>query len=162
MRRRLAGPVPAGRVHDVAEAFVVTDRLPEQQSVGVAVGLAVRLAGRFAVALGAGIGVATTTATFAVTSALPILMLQMSTPESAFLDSVERRKPGTSLRGYVTRTLPTSSPIIVANRAPHVPRPEGGFARGAGGVLTALLTFAEVAGAEWVACAPTELERGLV
>jgi len=89
-------------------------------------------------------------------------MLQMSTPETAFLDSVERRKPGTSLRGYVTRTLPSSSPIIVANRAPHEPRPEGGFTRGAGGVITALLTFAEVAGAEWVACARTELERGLV
>ncbi len=89
-------------------------------------------------------------------------MLQMSTPETAFLDSVERRKPGTSLRGYVTRTLPASSPIIVANRAPHEPRPEGGFTRGAGGVITALLTFAEVAGAEWVACARTELERGLV
>jgi len=79
-----------------------------------------------------------------------------------FLESVERRRPGTSMRAYVTRTLPHSSAIVVANRAPHEPRPEGGFARGAGGVITALLTLAEVTGAEWVACARTEAERQLV
>ncbi|HXI94689.1 MAG TPA: trehalose-6-phosphate synthase [Candidatus Acidoferrum sp.] len=82
--------------------------------------------------------------------------------ESPFLESVERRRPGTSMRAYVTRTLPHSSAIVVANRAPHEPRPEGGFARGAGGVITALLTLAEVTGAEWVACARTEAERQLV
>ncbi|HXJ47829.1 MAG TPA: trehalose-6-phosphate synthase, partial [Candidatus Acidoferrum sp.] len=82
--------------------------------------------------------------------------------ESPFLESVERRRPGTSMRAYVTRTLPHSSAIVVANRAPHEPRPEGGFARGAGGVITALLTLAEVTGAEWVACARTEAERLLV
>jgi len=68
--------------------------------------------------------------------------------ESPFLDSVERRRPGTSMRAYVTRTLPHSSAIVVANRAPHEPRPEGGFTRGAGGVITALLTMAEVTGAD--------------
>ena len=73
-----------------------------------------------------------------------------------FLESVERRRPGTSLRAYVTRTLPHVSPIVVANRAPHEPRPEGGFTRGAGGVITALLSFAEVASADWVACARTD------
>src|SRR6202163_1310827 len=82
--------------------------------------------------------------------------------ESPFLDSVERRRPGTSMRAYVTRTLPHSSAIVVANRAPHEPRPEGGFTRGAGGVITALLTMAEVTGAEWVACARTDAERQLV
>ena len=82
--------------------------------------------------------------------------------ESPFQDSVDRRRPGTSMRGYVTRTLPHSSAIVVANRAPHEPRPEGGFTRGAGGVITALLTLAEVTGAEWVACARTEAERQLV
>ncbi len=82
--------------------------------------------------------------------------------ESPFLDSVERRRPGTSMRGYVTRTLPHSSAIVVANRAPHEPRPEGGFVRGAGGVVTALLTLAEVTAAEWVACARTDAERTLV
>src|SRR5256714_571485 len=82
--------------------------------------------------------------------------------ESPFLDSVERRRPGSSMRAYVTRTLPHTSAIVVANRAPHEPRPEGGFTRGAGGVITALLTLAEVAGADWVACARTEGERALV
>src|SRR3979490_3463237 len=82
--------------------------------------------------------------------------------ESPFLDSVERRRPGTSMRSYVTRTLPHSSRICVANRAPHEPRPEGGFTRGAGGVITALLTLAEVTAADWVACARTDAERQLV
>jgi trehalose 6-phosphate synthase len=82
--------------------------------------------------------------------------------ESPFVDSVERRRPGTSMRAYVTRTLPHSSAIVVANRAPHEPRPEGGFTRGAGGVITALLTLAEVTTAEWVACARTDEERQLV
>ena len=45
--------------------------------------------------------------------------------QSPFLDSVERRRPGSSMRAYVTRTLPHSSAIVVANRAPHEPRPEG-------------------------------------
>src|ERR1700681_1771374 len=82
--------------------------------------------------------------------------------ESPFLDSVERRRPGTSMRAYVTRTLPHSSAIVVSNRAPHEPRPEGGFARGAGGVVTALLTLAEVMAADWVACARNPAERDLV
>jgi trehalose 6-phosphate synthase len=85
-----------------------------------------------------------------------------TSPSLPFLDSVERRRPGTSLRGYVTRTLPHTSAIVVANRAPHQPRAEGGFTRGAGGVVTALLTLAEVAEADWVACARTEEERTLV
>ncbi|TMC90278.1 MAG: trehalose-6-phosphate synthase, partial [Chloroflexi bacterium] len=36
------------------------------------------------------------------------------------------------------------------------------FARGAGGVVTALLTLAEVTAADWVACARTEAERHMV
>jgi len=89
-------------------------------------------------------------------------MLAMRSPETPFLDSVERRGPGSSLRAYVTRTLPHSSTIVVANRAPHEPRSEGGFTRGAGGVITALLTLAEVAAADWVACARTDGERALI
>jgi trehalose 6-phosphate synthase len=65
------------------------------------------------------------------------------------------------MRTYVTRTLPPSSAIVVSNRAPHEPRPDGGFARGAGGVVTALLTLAEVTAADWVACARTDAERAL-
>src|SRR6266571_8220255 len=82
--------------------------------------------------------------------------------DSPFLQSVERRRPGSSMRNYVTRTLPHSSAVVVSNRAPHEPRPEGGFARGAGGVVTALLTLAEVTAADWVACARNDAERALV
>src|SRR6476660_10156594 len=82
--------------------------------------------------------------------------------DSPFMQSVERRRPGASLRAYVTRTLPQNSVVVVSNRGPHEPRPEGGFARGAGGVVTALLTLAEVMDAEWVACARTDAERALV
>jgi len=82
--------------------------------------------------------------------------------DSPFLQSVERRRPGSSMRNYVSRTLPHSSAIVVSNRAPHEPRPEGGFARGAGGVVTALLTLAEVTAADWVACARTDAERHMV
>src|SRR6202521_1095300 len=91
-------------------------------------------------------------------------MLGMRTPEedTPFLESADPRRPGTSLRGYVSRTLPHASTIVVANRAPHEPKPEGGFTRGAGGVITALLTFAEVAGADWVACARNDAERKLI
>lgn len=87
----------------------------------------------------------------------------MSNPQqSPFLESVDRRRPGQSLRGYIARTLPHNSTIVVANRAPHEPKPEGGFTRGAGGIITALLTFAEVAGADWVACARNAGERELI
>src|SRR5216684_3719919 len=89
-------------------------------------------------------------------------MLNMSASDSPFLDSVERRRPGGSMRAYVTRTLPHHSAIVVSNRAPHEPRPEGGFARGAGGVVTALLTLAEVTAANWVCCARNDAERKLV
>jgi trehalose 6-phosphate synthase len=82
--------------------------------------------------------------------------------DSPFLASVERRRPGGSMRAYVSRTLPQCSSIVVSNRAPHQPRPEGGFTRGAGGVVTALLTLAEVTSAEWVACARNDAERALV
>ncbi len=66
------------------------------------------------------------------------------------------------MRAYVTRTLPELSSIVVSNRAPHEPRPEGGFARGAGGVVTALLTLAEVTAADWVCNARNDAERKLV
>ena len=67
----------------------------------------------------------------------------------------------TSLRGYVARTLPSRNPILVSNRGPHEPREEGGFRRGAGGVITGLLTLADATGAAWVACARTDAERAL-
>src|SRR5256885_11477649 len=66
-----------------------------------------------------------------------------------------------SLRGYVARTLPGRSTILVSNRAPHDPREDGSFPRGAGGVVTCLLTLAEATGADWVACARTDAERRL-
>ncbi|MEO8745351.1 MAG: trehalose-6-phosphate synthase [Candidatus Dormiibacterota bacterium] len=70
-------------------------------------------------------------------------------------------RDGASLRAYVARTLPDFSPILASNRAPHEPKPEGGFKRGAGGVITALVTLAEATGADWVACARTDAEREL-
>src|SRR6202049_4378631 len=82
--------------------------------------------------------------------------------DSPFLDSVERRRPGTSMRAYVTRTLPHSSAIVVANRAPHEPRPEGGFTRRRGGVITAPLTPAEAPAAASGARARKAAERQLV
>src|SRR6266700_5262408 len=88
-------------------------------------------------------------------------MLELGS-DSPFMRSVERRRPGGSMKAYVSRTLPHCSAIVVSNRAPHEPRPEGGFTRGAGGVVTALLTLAEVASADWVACARNDAERELV
>src|SRR6266481_3172964 len=82
--------------------------------------------------------------------------------DSPFTRSVDRRRPGGSMRADVSRTLPHHSAIVVSNRAPHEPRPEGGFARGAGGVVTALLTLAEVTAANWVCCARNDAERKLV
>src|SRR6266852_8514223 len=82
--------------------------------------------------------------------------------DSPFMRSVERHRPAGSMRADVSRTLPHHSAIVVSNRAPHEPRPEGGFARGAGGVVTALLTLAEVTAADWVCCARNDAERKLV
>ena len=61
----------------------------------------------------------------------------------------------------MTRTLPEYAPVLVSNRAPHEPKADGGFTRGSGGVITALLTMADATGADWVACARTDEERAL-
>src|SRR5438128_1447027 len=156
MRKRLQGSFPEGRVHPLAHGISLALGFTQRQSIAFALALAVGI--RVALGLAVDAAVPVSSATLADT----VLMLAMNNPESPFMESVERRRPGTSLRGYVTRTLPHSSAIVVANRAPHEPRPEGGFTRGAGGVITALLTFAEVAAAEWVACARTEGERALI
>src|SRR5260370_20873511 len=66
-----------------------------------------------------------------------------------------------SLRGYVARTLPGYSAILVSNRGAHEPRAGGTFRRGAGGVITGLLTLAEALGADWVACARSDAQREL-
>ena len=66
-----------------------------------------------------------------------------------------------SLRGYVGRTLPGRPTILVSNRGPQDPSEDGRFRRGAGGVVTGLLTLAEVTDASWVACARTDAERRL-
>ena len=64
-----------------------------------------------------------------------------------------------SLRGYVARTLPGRHAILVSNRGPQDSREDGTFKRGAGGVVTALLTLAEATAADWVACARNDVER---
>src|SRR6266581_1674108 len=79
--------------------------------------------------------------------------------EKPIITSQLRGGPAASLRAYVMRTLPDCSPIVVSNRAPHEPKPEGGFRRGAGGVITGLLTLADAMSADWVACARNDAER---
>jgi trehalose 6-phosphate synthase len=59
----------------------------------------------------------------------------------------------------VARTLPGRTTILASNRGPQDPREDGSFRRGAGGVITALLTLAEATSAQWVACARTDVER---
>src|SRR6266705_1621172 len=85
--------------------------------------------------------------------------MSIADTERPLITSISRTTPASSLRAYVTRTLPDCSPIVVSNRAPHEPRPEGGFRRGAGGVITGLLTLADAMGADWVAVARTDEER---
>src|SRR5260370_7642628 len=87
--------------------------------------------------------------------------MRIGDAERPVITSIVRATPASPLRAYVTRTLPDCSPIVVSNRAPHEPRPEGGFRRGAGGVITGLLTLADALGADWVACARTDAERSL-
>lgn len=57
--------------------------------------------------------------------------------------------------------MPGRYAVLVSNRGPHDPRDDGTFRRGAGGVVTGLLTLAEAIGADWVACARTDAERRL-
>src|SRR6202049_5356861 len=87
---------------------------------------------------------------------------QVKSPDEVpFNGSLERGGHGSSMRAYVVRKLPHHSPIRVSNGAPHEPKPEGGFKRGAGGVIHPLLPMAEAPGADWVACARNEEERQL-
>ena len=51
--------------------------------------------------------------------------------------------------------------MLVSNRAPFEPGPGGSFRRGAGGLVTAMLTVAQATGAPWVACARNDAEREL-
>src|SRR3977135_1863095 len=87
--------------------------------------------------------------------------MSIADTERPVITSILRAAPASSLRAYVSRALPDCSPIVVSNRAPHEPKPEGGFKRGAGGVITGLLTLADAMGADWIACARTDLERKL-
>ncbi|HUZ89808.1 MAG TPA: trehalose-6-phosphate synthase [Candidatus Acidoferrales bacterium] len=66
-----------------------------------------------------------------------------------------------SIRSSAGRLLGWWSPIILSNRAPVEPLATGGFRRGSGGLVTALLTVAEATGADWVAAARTPTERNL-
>src|SRR5260370_36263873 len=87
--------------------------------------------------------------------------MSIADTERPRITSILRTTPASSVRPYVTRTLPDTSPIVVSNRAPYEPGPDGGFKRGAGGVITGLLTLADAMGADWVACARTDTERSL-
>lgn len=66
-----------------------------------------------------------------------------------------------SLLAYAARTLHEFDPIIATNRAPYERNAAGGLRRGAGGVVTAMLSVAEATGATWVACARNAVEQRL-
>ncbi|MBO0703335.1 MAG: trehalose-6-phosphate synthase, partial [Candidatus Dormibacteraeota bacterium] len=64
-----------------------------------------------------------------------------------------------SIREFAARALAAWSPVVVSNRAPYEAGPRGSMRKGAGGVVTALLTVADATGADWVCCARTAAER---
>lgn len=64
-----------------------------------------------------------------------------------------------SIREFAARALAAWSPVVVSNRAPYEVGPGGRMQKGAGGVVTALLTVADSTGADWVCCARTAAER---
>ncbi len=64
-----------------------------------------------------------------------------------------------SIREFAARALAAWSPVVVANRAPYEIGPRGSLRKGAGGLVTALLTVADATGADWVCCARTGAER---
>ncbi len=65
------------------------------------------------------------------------------------------------MREYTARVLRPWSPLVVSNRAPFEPDPRGTLRKGAGGLVTALMTVAEATGAPWVAAARSAAEREL-
>lgn len=71
----------------------------------------------------------------------------------------QRLKQSASIQQYTARVLSPWSPIVVSNRAPYEPGPRGSMRKGAGGVVTALLSVVESTGATWIACARTAAER---
>ena len=64
-----------------------------------------------------------------------------------------------SIREFAARALAAWSPVVVANRAPYEVGARGNMRKGAGGLVTALLTVADATGADWVCCARTAAER---
>jgi trehalose 6-phosphate synthase len=66
-----------------------------------------------------------------------------------------------SIQGYTARVLEPWWPIVVSNRAPFEPTAGGSFRKGAGGLVTAMLTVAESTKAHWIACARSDAERKL-
>ena len=57
------------------------------------------------------------------------------------------------------RLLGQFSPVILSNRAPLEPTPDGRLVPGAGGLVRALTSVANATGAAWVSAARTEVER---
>ncbi|MGH7763138.1 MAG: alpha,alpha-trehalose-phosphate synthase (UDP-forming) [Candidatus Dormibacteraceae bacterium] len=70
------------------------------------------------------------------------------------------RTPAQRMIGQeAARLLGTFSPVVVSNRAPVEPLPDGTLRSGAGGLVTALTSLAEATRAPWVAVARTPVER---
>src|SRR3984893_14440699 len=63
------------------------------------------------------------------------------------------------MREYTGRVLGPWSPIVASNRAPFEPGPRGTMRRGAGGLVTAMLTVADATASPWVAVARSPAER---
>src|ERR1700737_3164172 len=65
----------------------------------------------------------------------------------------------TSMREYTGRVLAPWAPSAASNRAPFEPGPRGTMRRGAGGLVTAMLTVADATASPWVAIARSPAER---
>jgi trehalose 6-phosphate synthase len=75
------------------------------------------------------------------------------------LNATTRTTAQETIRRDAARLMGTFSPIVVSNRAPVEPMPDGTLRPGSGGLVTALTSLAEATRAPWVAAARTPLER---
>jgi trehalose 6-phosphate synthase len=64
-----------------------------------------------------------------------------------------------AIRREAARLLGIFSPVVISNRAPVEPMPDGQLRPGSGGLVTALTSLAQATAAPWVAAARTPVER---
>lgn len=75
------------------------------------------------------------------------------------MSSGERTPALQAIGREAARLLGQFSPIILSNRAPVEPMPDGQLKPGAGGLVTALTSLADATKASWVSAARTPIER---